>query len=353
MAKAQLPFIDCSRLRDPRQRASEVRKLRDACAEVGFFYAVGHGISEEVTNAALQTVRNFFELPLKEKLRIDTLNSPHTRGFMRSGGEYTAGKVDLREQLDIGPEANPVNWRERGLPPFYLLQGPNQWPERPAEFREHILEFWAEVKQVGRLLMGAFAEALGQPQDYWEKMGYFSDRNTACRMKAAHYPACAPGKEGQGLGAHKDYGFLAMLLQDDVGGLQVSMKDGSWLDATPIPGAFVCNIGELMELASGGAFQATTHRVVAKPRSRVSVPFFYNPSYHAVVKQVDTLPQDILQIALAQGNSTKKGAAVDLWKTRVGRPFGINNLSGYVRSQPEIFRRHAPDVLQAFAPSKM
>eukprot|EP01062_Namystynia_karyoxenos_P039747 TRINITY_DN28905_c0_g1_i1.p1 TRINITY_DN28905_c0_g1~~TRINITY_DN28905_c0_g1_i1.p1 ORF type:complete len:356 (+),score=103.17 TRINITY_DN28905_c0_g1_i1:79-1146(+) len=345
-----LPCIDLARLRGaPEQRAREVAALRAACADVGFFYAVNHGVPEECCAAALSAARLFFALPEEEKLRIDTLNSPHTRGYARLGGEQTAGKVDLREQIDLGPEAPAVDWRRQGLPSYYVLQGPNQWPRRPSDFRGAVERLWTELRVVARDLMRGIAAALGQPPALWEggQRDYFSDAHTAFRMKVIHYPACAPHEEGYGVGAHKDYGFLAVLLQDSVGGLQVLGRDGRWIDATPVPGAFVCNIGELLELSSRGAFQATTHRVVARAAPRLSIPFFYNPSYDARVTPVDDLPLELRQRgAQPVEQGSREGIAVDLWRSRVGAPYGVNSLAGYLRSQPAVFQRHAPELLR-------
>ena len=157
------------------------------------------------------------------------------------------------------------------------------------------------------------------------------------------------------------YGFLAVIDQT-VAGLQVLDRGGEWVAAPTREGAFVVNGGELLELASGGAFMAATHRVVATAESvgkpRFSIGFFYNPSFHAVVSPVSALPAT-MQTAAAANRAVREAAAAagegrDLYGEEA-RPYGQNALTGYMRSLQHIFRRHHPDLVAAasgFALSK-
>ncbi|MFC9252541.1 2-oxoglutarate and iron-dependent oxygenase domain-containing protein, partial [Amycolatopsis thailandensis] len=122
-----LPLIDISRFRDPAADREEfLAGLRRAAHEVGFFYVVGHGVPERLTTGIFQTAKDFFALPAEDRLAIENIHSPQFRGYTRTGHEYTGGKPDWREQIDIGPERAPV---PPGGPAWQRLIGPNQWPE--------------------------------------------------------------------------------------------------------------------------------------------------------------------------------------------------------------------------------
>jgi len=104
-----------------------------------------------------------------------------------------------------------------------------------------------------------------------------------------HYPPTtrpADGEEAWGVGEHTDYGVLTILKQDDVGGLQVRTGSG-WIEAPPIPGSFVCNIGDMLERLTSGLYRSTPHRVLNRAgRGRLSFPFFFDPGFEATVEPV-------------------------------------------------------------------
>jgi isopenicillin N synthase-like dioxygenase len=206
--------------------------LRRAAHEVGFFQLVGHGVPRELTRELVAVSRRFFSLPAEDKLAIENIRSPQFRGYTRIGGERTHGDVDWREQIDISverPAIEPVD----GVPDYRRLEGPNLWPEALPELRPIV-----------------------------------------------RYPGATAPDRGQGVGAHRDGGVLTLLLvEPGKAGLQVE-HHGTWIDVVPEPGAFVVNIGEMLELATGGYLRATLHRVVAPPpgTDRISVPFLFNPA---------------------------------------------------------------------------
>ena len=156
-----------------------------------------------------------------------------------------------------------------------------------------------------------------------------------------------------GVGPHKDYGFLAVI-DSDVAGLQVLDRRGEWFSVPLLEDALVVNGGELLELASGGAFMAATHRVQATGadarQPRLSLCFFYNPGFKAVVRPVSTLPPD-LAVAAAANRSVRAAAAAagegrDLYGEEA-RPYGESALKGYLRSLPHVFEVHHPDLILA------
>lgn len=254
-----LPVIDISRFRAPgADRDAFLAELRSAAHEVGFFYVTGHGVPAPLRDEVLNSARAFFALPEERRLEIENLNSPQFRGYTRTGTGYTAGSADWREQIDIGPEREVLDVGPDD-PDYLRLIGPNQWPSALPELRDTVLRWQAEALRVSREVLRALAAALGQDEGYFDQ--WFDDE-AAVHVKIVHYPPPARDAE-QGVGAHKDYGYLALLQQDEVGGLQVQREDGEWIDAVPVPDAFVFNIGEMLEIAIQGYLRATQHRVVS------------------------------------------------------------------------------------------
>lgn len=255
-----LPVLDLALLDGSPADAARFRdELRRATHEVGFFYLVGHGVPAELIARAFDTARAFFALPDEQKLAIENVTSPHFRGYTRMGGEQTLGKTDWREQIDIGAE-RPAVPLGPGVEDYWVLEGPNLWPEQLPELREVAEEWIARLDEVSNRLLRAWAEALGAPADVFDAA--FAEHPSP-HMKIARYPGVDAPEPTQGVGAHKDLGVLTLLyVEEGRGGLQVE-KDGEWIDAPPIDGAFVVNIGELLEIATDGYLKATKHRVLS------------------------------------------------------------------------------------------
>ncbi|WP_027162234.1 isopenicillin N synthase family oxygenase [Mesorhizobium sp. WSM1293] len=330
-----VPVLDLSRLE---QGASEYRTflldLRTAARDVGFFYLSGHGISAPEIDDVLDASRRFFALPEADKLAIEMVKSQQFRGYTRAGGELTKGAADWREQLDIGVERQPIA-QGPGIAPWTRLQGPNQWPSALPELKPALLAWQAKATAVAIRLLKAFALSLDQPEDAFDAIYRDSPNH---RMKIVRYPGRDAIEGDQGVGAHKDGGFLTLLLQDDNKGLQVEY-DGSWVNVDPLPGTLVVNIGELLELASNGYLRATVHRVVTPPAGveRISVPFFFSARLDATIPLL-TLPEELAAEA--------RGPASDP-DNPLFRDVGTNVLKSRLRSHPDVARRHYADLLQA------
>ncbi|MFF0085729.1 isopenicillin N synthase family dioxygenase [Streptomyces canus] len=332
-----LPVIDISRFRPPSAEEADrdafLAELRTAAHEVGFFYVTGHGVPAALREEVVSAARRFFALPKEQRLEIENLNSPQFRGYTRTGTEFTAGSADWREQIDIGPERASL---ETGLddPDYLRLIGPNQWPSALPQLRDIVLRWQAEALPVSREVLRALAAALGQDEGYFDQ--WFDDE-AAVHVKIVHYPPRAAEDADQGVGAHKDYGYLALLQQDEVGGLQVQRGDGTWIDAVPVPDAFVFNIGEMLEIATQGYLKATQHRVVSPQPGvhRYSIPFFLGPRLDAVVKPLQ-LPPELT--ALSRG-------VTDDPDNPLLAAFGENAVVGWLRSHPRVAERWWSDVL--------
>ncbi len=327
-------MIDLSAAEDPVRVEAFREALHEAAHHVGFFQLVGHGIEAEEADALLDLVRRFFALPEAHRLALSNSASPHFRGYTRIGHELTAGRSDWRDQLDVGPELPPLELGPQD-PAYLWLQGPNLWPEDLPDLRTGILAWQDRLAAVGHRLLQELLVSLDAPRDFFDNA--FSG-HPHLHTKLVRYPGRAPDGSEQGVGWHKDYGLLTLLLQDEHGGLQVQDADGGVIHVDPIRGAFVVNLGELLEIATRGYLVATNHRVVspASGVERYSVPFFYNPRLDA---HITTVPGGYLADA--------PGVARDPRNT-LYEVFGWNELKGYLRSHPEVARRHHPGAAVRF-----
>ncbi|MEW5356398.1 isopenicillin N synthase family dioxygenase [Streptomyces sp. 16-176A] len=328
----QLPVIDLAAAdRGPQARALLHAQLHSAAHDVGFFQLVGHGVTQAETDALLTAMHAFFKLPEADRLALDNVNSPHFRGYTRTGDERTAGARDWRDQLDIGAE-RPARVPAPGEPAYWWLQGPNQWPAALPELRTAALHWIDRLSGVARRLLHELLTAIGAPADFYDPV--FGE-HAHPQLKLVRYPGSADDGTGQGVGAHKDYGFLTLLLQDEIGGLQVQREDGRFHDVPPIPGAFVVNLGELLEVATNGYLLATNHRVVSPPGAteRFSVPFFYNPRLDA---RVAPLPFP---------HATTAPGVTDDPDNPLFAEYGYNELKGKLRAHPLVARRHHAELL--------
>jgi isopenicillin N synthase-like dioxygenase len=331
---APLPWLDLSRLDGPTtDHQNFLADLRKAAHDVGFFYLTGHGIAAKQCEEVLAVACRFFALPEAAKLEVEMIRSPHFRGYTRAGQELTRGRPDWREQFDINSERVPL-WRP-GAPAWMRLQGPNQWPRSLPELRPALLGWQAAMIKVAIRLLRALAETLGQSPDFFEPI-YRDAPNQL--IKIIRYPGSAPAADGQGVGAHKDSGFLTFVLQDTEG-LEIEAQDGSWIKARPLQNSFAVNIGELLELATSGYLRATVHRVVLPPpgAERLSVAFFFGAQHDA------TVPLLTLPAALA---ADTRGVKSDP-DNPLFQHVGTNYLKGRLRSHPHVAKRHYSDLIDA------
>ena len=326
-----LPILDLSLLSGSADDAARFRdELRRATHEIGFFYLVGHGLPPEFFDRMMATARDFFALPVEAKLAIENTHSPHFRGYTRMGGELTQGATDWREQIDIGAERDAVPLGDT-VPDFWALEGPNLWPAELPALRDVTVDWMDHLGAISVTLLRSWAEALGAPADTFDAA--FAG-NASPHLKIARYPGRERTEGTQGVGAHKDLGVLTLLyVEDGKGGLQVE-KDGEWIDAPPVPGAFVVNIGELLEIATNGYLKATLHRVQspAAGDERISVPFFFGPALDAEIPTIE-LPAELA----AEAAGVTRDPSNPLHPV-----FGVNWLKSRVRSHPNVVEAHYP-----------
>lgn len=328
MENVSLPIIDYAALSGaPEARRQMLAQLGQAAREVGFFYLTGHGLSEADQQATLALAARFFALPEQEKRSVQMVHSPHFRGYNQVGAELTRARPDRREQFDIMGEEAALDATQLHAS-WQRLTGPNQWPAALPEMKMQLLAWQARLTDITLHLLAAFAEVLEQPVDVFDA----SIRGAPYQhMKLIHYPGREAGSSNQGVGAHKDPGYLTLVMQDDHSGLEVETASG-WISAPPLPGALVVNIGELLELASNGYLKATLHRVMSPPPgvSRLSCAFFMAARLDATVPLLQLSPE---LAALAEGPESDP-------TNPLFYQVGENVLKGRLRSHSDVAARH-------------
>ncbi len=335
MNRCAIPTLDLAPFRSNARSPAALRlteELRAVCHEHGFFYVTGHGVHEELTDRMQLLARRFFALPDADRLAIANVHSPQFRGFTPVGHEYTQNRPDRREQLDIGRELPPPVLQP-GDPAWLRLRGPNLWPAALPELRGAVESWAAAMEQLGRVVCHALALALRQDATRFDAL---LSPHPEILVKIIRYPG-ADGGQRQGVGEHRDTGLVTFVAQDGRGGLQVNLA-GEWIDVPPRPGAFVVNLGEMMQLLTHGYFAATVHRVVSPPpgADRVSIAYFFNPKLEATPAPLD-LPPDLA--AEAPG-----GASIDA-ANPIFANYGDNSLKVRLRAHPDVARRHHADLL--------
>lgn len=281
----RLPIVDVSalaRFGSP-ERGETVDALKRAASEVGFLYVTGHGIPEVLLHELEEIARTFFKLPEAVKLRYHISGSTNHRGYVPPGEEVFYGlTADTKEAFDLGRElSDPVEG------PLCKFLGRNVWPSEIQEFSQRVQRYYDAVFGLGRRLLGAFAEALELPPSTFD--AYLSCPPSQLRM--IHYPAAPLETKAMGIGAHTDYECLT-LLHTTAPGLEVKNASGVWVAAPPLPGAFVVNIGDLLEIWSNGSFASTWHRVRPVSEERYSFPLFFTVDYDTVVEPFPHLCPD-------------------------------------------------------------
>jgi isopenicillin N synthase-like dioxygenase len=254
------------------------KQIQAACRQRGFFYITGHGVPAGLLTRLEAASGEFFSLPLKDKLEIAMERGGRAwRGFFPVGAELTSGRPDLKEGLYFGAELSGNDPRVRaGVP----LHGSNLFPRQVPQLRPLVLSYLDALTRLGQAVLRGVALSLGLDAGYFAT-GYTADPTILFRI--FHYPPSSPQAGGWGVGEHTDYGLLTLLAQDNNGGLQIAAPEG-WIDAPPIPGMFVCNIGDMLDRLTGGWYSSTPHRVRnLSGRSRLSFPFFLDPGFTAEV----------------------------------------------------------------------
>ncbi len=283
-----LPIISIAGLNspDPAVRRQVAAELGQACRETGFFYVTDHGIATSVIDTTFAEAKRLFALPLEQKQQLSIKQSRHNRGYVAMADEQlnpVAG-ADMKEAFNIGvdlPEDHPDVVAGK---PF---RGNNFWPDL-AHWKSHMLAYFDACLKLGRLIHRGFSIDLGLPETWFDS----HLNHPIATLRMLHYPASAEevARRDGGAGEHTDYGNVTILATDGVAGLEVLTRQGEWINAPSIPGAFVCNIGDCLMRWSNDVYVSTPHRVRPPNAERYSIAFFLEVNPESIVDPRDIFP---------------------------------------------------------------
>ncbi|WP_170758682.1 isopenicillin N synthase family dioxygenase [Ruegeria lacuscaerulensis] len=276
----RIPTIDISPLHDTAHPEYEqtVRQVMDACTQIGFLSITGTGISQETVAKVRACTRAIFDVDESSKWD-QAITRENYRGYIPMGfftPNDGSGQADKYEGYKLHHEVAsdaPVRMD-------CALYGPNKWPREVPEAGAVILDYWSQLDRVADVLLGALETGLKVPVNVLRD----AFRDPMTNMTLLHYPPQAPDEGGYGIHPHKDTDALTIIAPDPVGGLEVQTRDGGWITPDCPPGGFVVNIGDMLELWSGGRLKSTPHRVVNRSgKERYSFPYFAVPRHDVVV----------------------------------------------------------------------
>ena len=281
----EIPVIDISTIQTAEGFERIAEKLVHTAKTVGFFYITGHGISEKLIEQVFATSKRFFKLPVAKKSTVSV--DKNQRGWMGQGMAQLEGSKthDSKEVFFWGWDVDASDPDVlAGVPMVF----PNQWPDEVAPFvRRDLTPYYEAIMSLGRSILSALAFGLGKSPDFFAK----AYENPLGRGQMVYYPPMCKEDEEQerfGAAAHTDFGILTVLLQDMQGGLQVLNQSNEWIEAPPLEGSLVCNIGDLLERWTNGDLISTKHRVINRNKNaRYSIPVFCDPASKTVIDPED------------------------------------------------------------------
>lgn len=288
IALEQIPVIDLSGMRsdDLTKRQMVADEIAKACRSTGFFYIADHGVPQSLIDDAFAQNKRFFDQSPQERMRT-AATLDHWRGYVPSKLEGEGGAVGgaietFRTMLDLPPDDSDVLMGK----PMHM---PNKWPDHLPGFQKIVEAYQAAMMDLSTTLRRAFALGLKLPEFWFEP--YYN--RPLIQQSLLHYrPPKSSNPEDLEIGAgeHRDTGAFTILMQDQVGGLEVGHFEHQWVTATPIPGTIVINIGDMMMRWTNGQFVSTPHRVVNRAATpRYSMPFFANPDYDSIIAPIPQL----------------------------------------------------------------
>ena len=277
--------------------AEQAAIMGKVCEEIGFFRVPVSAVDRSVVDDAWNAATDFFDLPDKEKRRIEFPEPGYPYGYSPFGYEALGRSIDdtksaapdLKESLSVGPDCGPSPARSSDEDSW--IRSPSLWPARPAELCSAWTAYYRALSSLAEHLMAVMAVALDLESDYFASM----IDHPITSMRALRYPRLDPTAAllvhsgSIRAGAHTDYGTLTILRTDDVAGLEVQDRSGEWVQVEPDPEMFVVNLGDSIAQWTNDRWRSTLHRVTpASETSRQSMAFFHMANWDAVIECLPT-----------------------------------------------------------------
>ncbi len=278
MENTSIPMFDLSDFTNDKDNF--VKNLGDGYRKFGFCSITNHGIPNDMINLALESARDFFELPEKVKQSYLVEGIGGARGYTGFGIEVAKGynHADLKEFWHVGREVDSTMHNSDLLP--------NLWPKEIPSFKRSLYALYQALDNLGNTILQALALYLGLDEHYFEDKVNFGNSV----LRALHYP---PIKNQNTLSVraseHEDINLITLLVGSHEQGLEILTHDKKWIPVSIIPGAIVVNIGDMLQRLTNHVLRSTTHRVVNPKdsdinKSRFSIPFFLHPNSNFLIK---------------------------------------------------------------------
>ncbi|KAH4908280.1 hypothetical protein HBI80_055440 [Parastagonospora nodorum] len=290
----EVPKIDFQRIYSDKleDRKELAKEVGNACRSVGFFYAVNHGVDEEMLSDTFKAMENFFGLPKEVKMEIHNQKTEKFRGYeaFLEGKLDPSTRGDLKEGFLMGEDATD---EEQNRPITPSTSKPrNQWPTHPSAlfWRPAIYRYYNAMYTFSKRMLHIFALALDLPEDHFDPITTHPMTN----IRAVHYPPQEIDTD-VGIGAHTDFCWFTLVCQSKTAypALEVLNGNGIWIPVHPQPNTFVVNIADFLKLVTGGRWQSTVHRVRnIGGEERYSIPFFFSPNEDAKVSVIGHLRRE-------------------------------------------------------------
>ncbi len=280
----EIPVVDFAPFLtgDAQARQAVADEIAWACRVIGFFYLKGHGVPQDLLTGAFTSTREFYHRPFDEKAPAlatrewyrGWVPAPENKELTRNTRLFDQYRLQLEWPTEVGRTDDPL---------AHIFGVPNRWPRDMPAFETAVTAYLDAMRRLSQELLRAFALGLGLPEDRFDD--YF--HRPPSQLSLLYYPPLPESAldEASNIVSHTDEGPFTILAQDDIGGLEVKRRDGAWIAAPPIDGAFTINVGDMMMWWTNGEFISNYHRV--KNRSgveRFSIPFFANPDRDVVVE---------------------------------------------------------------------
>ena len=294
VAFTSIPIVDFSNAysSDVKARREVADEIRKASIEVGFFYISNHGVSQELIEQVFSVTKQFFALPLARKMELHISKHKRHAGYIAIGGEKLQDhdeqvSADRKESLEIsiGIQDNAA----LATPSSDVFLRECEWLSGYPEMRNVMHTYYNRMWELARLLNRVMALALHLPENFFEAAFSRPITNIRCLSYPPLEPDVATNDKTRACGEHSDYLTYNLLVQDDIGGLEVLNCHGEWIEATPVPGTFVVNTGDLISHWTNDLFASTIHRVTSNQTERVrnAIAFFTGPNIDA---RIECLP---------------------------------------------------------------
>ncbi|EGN97900.1 hypothetical protein SERLA73DRAFT_74151 [Serpula lacrymans var. lacrymans S7.3] len=288
----RIPIVDLEGLSStsPQVRSELAHQVRDACVNVGFLYVKNHGIPEDYIQNALDAMKRFFALSLENKMKVHFKTTPNYKGYspLLSGNNDPNNRGDLQEGFEFGWEEFNVRTDDEKRANDGVMAGVNVWPPDLPEFREAVLNYYHAAVKLGKSLFPLFALALDLPETFFDD----KTKNSAAIMRTLHYPPQTGPVDDRiiGIGAHTDWECFTILWQEpEIQALQVLNRDKQWINAPPIPGTLVINLGDQFARWTNDVFKSTVHRAINRSGvRRYSIPLFFGTDYDVRLEPIST-----------------------------------------------------------------